>query len=62
MSPLKSDPSHRPLTRCIRLAFPHIDHLLAADSLGDLETAAKLLPRLVSGFRSPYRQAEADYR
>ena len=53
MSPLKSDPSYRPLTRGMRLAFPHLDHLVAADSLGDLERVAALLPRLVSGIRSP---------
>ena len=53
MSPLKADPSYRPLTRGIRLSFPHIDHLVAADSLGDLERVATLLPRLVSGIRSP---------
>ena len=53
MSPLRSDPSRRPLTRGIRLAFPHIDHLVAADSLGDVERVAILLPRLVSGIRSP---------
>ena len=53
MSPLKSDPSYRPLTRGMRLAFPHLDHLVAADSLGDLERVATLLPRLVSGIRTP---------
>ena len=53
MSPLKSDPAYRPLTRGMRLAFPHLDHLVAADSLGDLERVATLLPRLVSGTRSP---------
>lgn len=53
MSPLKSDPSYRPLTRGMRLAFPHLDHLVGADTLGDLEAVAKLLPRLVSGTRSP---------
>lgn len=53
MSPLKSDPSYRPLTRGIRLASPHLDHLVAADTLGDMETVATLLPRLVSGTRSP---------
>ena len=49
MSPLKADPAYRPLTRGMRLAFPHLDHLVAADSLGDLESVAQLLPRLVSG-------------
>lgn len=49
MSPLKADPTYRPLTRGMRLALPHIDHLVAADSLGDLENAARLLPRVVSG-------------
>ncbi len=49
MSPLKADPAYRPLTRGMRLAFPYIDHLLAADSLGDLERVAELLPKLVSG-------------
>ena len=47
MSPLKSDPSYRPLTRGIRLAIPHLDHLVAADTLGDLEAVATSLPRLV---------------
>lgn len=49
MSPLKSDPSYRPLTRGMRLAFPHLDHLVGADTLGDLERVATLLPRFVSG-------------
>ena len=49
MSPLKADPAYRPLTRGMRLAFPHLDHLVAADSLGDLETVAQLLPKLVAG-------------
>lgn len=49
MSPLKADPAYRPLTRGMRLAHPHLDHLVAADSLGDLETVAQLLPRLAGG-------------
>ena len=49
MSPLKADPAYRPLTRGMRLAFPYLDHLVAADSLSDLETVAEILPRLVSG-------------
>ena len=49
MSPLKADPSYRPLTRGMRRAFPHLDHLVAADSLNDLEKVAHLLPMLVSG-------------
>lgn len=53
MSPLKSDPSYRPLTRGIRLASPYLDHLVAADTLGDVEAVARHLPRLVSGARSP---------
>ena len=52
MSPLKSDPSYRPLTRGIRLALPHLDHLVAADTLGDLQAVATLLPRLIAGTRS----------
>lgn len=53
MSPLKADPAYRPLTRGMRLAFPYLDHLVAADSLGDLEAVTQLLPRLVAGVRSP---------
>ena len=49
MSPLKADPSYRPLTRGMRRALPHLDHLVAADSLSDLEQVADLVPRLVSG-------------
>ena len=48
MSPLKSDPSYRPLTRGIRLAIPYLDHLVAADTLDDLEAVATFLPGLVS--------------
>lgn len=51
MSPLKSDPSYRPLTRGMRLAFPHLDHLVAADTLGDLQRVATLLPKFASGSR-----------
>ena len=53
MSPLKSDPSYRPLTRGMRLAYPHLDYLVGADTLGDLERVATLLPKFVSGGRSP---------
>ena len=52
MSPLTADPAYRPLTRGMRLAHPHLDHLVPADSLGDLEAVAQLLPRLVSGTRT----------
>ena len=49
MSPLKADPSYRPLTRGMRRAAPHLNHLVAADSLRDLETVAEMLPDLVAG-------------
>ena len=48
MSPLKADPSYQPLTRGMRLALPHLDHLVAADSVSDLENMAHLIPRLFS--------------
>ena len=52
MSPLKADPSYQPLTRGMRLALPHLDHLVAADSVSDLENMAYLVPRLLASSSS----------
>jgi uncharacterized protein with von Willebrand factor type A (vWA) domain len=43
LNPLKADPRYEPLTRGMRAALPHVDHLLAGNSLTSLAELADLL-------------------
>ena len=43
LNPLKADPRYEPLTRGMVAAMPHIDHLLAGNSLASLAELAELL-------------------
>jgi uncharacterized protein with von Willebrand factor type A (vWA) domain len=43
LNPLAADARYEPLTRGMRAALPHADHLLAGASLGGLEELAELL-------------------
>jgi len=43
LNPLKADPRYEPLTAGMRAALPHVDHLLAGNSLNSLEALAELL-------------------
>jgi uncharacterized protein with von Willebrand factor type A (vWA) domain len=43
LNPLAADPRYAPLTQGMRAAAPHIDHLLAGNSLASLEALAVLL-------------------
>jgi uncharacterized protein with von Willebrand factor type A (vWA) domain len=43
LNPLKADPRYEPLTRGMRAALPHVDHLLAGHSLRSLQELAELL-------------------
>jgi uncharacterized protein with von Willebrand factor type A (vWA) domain len=47
LNPLKGDPAYQPLARGMKAALPHVDQLVAADSVADLEKVALLLPRLI---------------
>ena len=46
LNPLKADPDYQPLARGMAVSLPHIDHLVAADSLLDLDRVAALIPKL----------------
>lgn len=48
LNPLMGDPAYKPLARGMRAALPHVDRLVAADSVADLETVALLIPQLIS--------------
>ena len=43
LNPLAAEPAYAPLTRGMRAALPHTDHLLAGNSLASLEALAELL-------------------
>ena len=43
LNPLAADPRYEPLTRGMRAAAPHVDHLLAGNSLASLEELATLM-------------------
>jgi uncharacterized protein with von Willebrand factor type A (vWA) domain len=43
LNPLAADPDFAPLTRGMRAALPHTDHLLAGNSIASLEALADLL-------------------
>jgi uncharacterized protein with von Willebrand factor type A (vWA) domain len=43
LNPLKADPRYEPLARGMQAALPHVDHLLAGNSLGSLAALAELL-------------------
>jgi len=46
LNPLAAAPSYEPLTRGMRAALPHTDHLLAGNSLASLEQLADVLEAL----------------
>jgi uncharacterized protein with von Willebrand factor type A (vWA) domain len=46
LNPLKGDPTYQPLARGMRAALPHVDRLVAADSIDDLARVARLIPKL----------------
>jgi uncharacterized protein with von Willebrand factor type A (vWA) domain len=43
LNPLAADPRYEPLTRGIRAALPHVDHLLPGNSIASLEALAELM-------------------
>ena len=43
LNPLAADPRYEPLTRGMRAALPHVDHLLAGNSIASLEELADLM-------------------
>jgi uncharacterized protein with von Willebrand factor type A (vWA) domain len=43
LNPLKAHPDYEPLTRGMQAALPHVDHLLAGNSLASLEELAELM-------------------
>src|SRR3954447_1649297 len=43
LNPLAADPSYQPLTRGMRAALPHTDHLLPGNSIASLEALADLM-------------------
>jgi uncharacterized protein len=43
LNPLAADPRYEPLTRGMRAALPHVDHLLAGNSIASLEALAELM-------------------
>jgi hypothetical protein len=43
LNPLAADPRYEPLTRGMRAALPHVDHLLPGNSIASLEALAALL-------------------
>jgi uncharacterized protein with von Willebrand factor type A (vWA) domain len=43
LNPLAADPRYEPLTRGMRSALPHVDHLLPGNSLASLEALADLM-------------------
>jgi uncharacterized protein with von Willebrand factor type A (vWA) domain len=46
LNPLAAHPDYEPLTRGMRAALPHTDHLLAGNSIGSLEELAAILEEL----------------
>ena len=44
LNPLKGDPGYEPLARGMRAALPHVDRLVAADTIDDLVRLARLIP------------------
>ena len=42
-NPLAATPRYEPLTRGMRAALPHVDHLLAGNSIASLEELAELM-------------------
>jgi uncharacterized protein len=43
LNPLAADPRYEPLTRGMRTALPHVDHLLPGNSIASLESLAELM-------------------
>jgi uncharacterized protein with von Willebrand factor type A (vWA) domain len=43
LNPLAADPRYEPLTRGMRAALPHVDHLLPGNSIASLESLADLM-------------------
>jgi uncharacterized protein with von Willebrand factor type A (vWA) domain len=43
LNPLAADPRYQPLTRGMRAALPHVDHLLPGSSIASLEALADLM-------------------
>jgi uncharacterized protein with von Willebrand factor type A (vWA) domain len=43
LNPLAADPRYEPLTRGMRAALPHVDHLLPGNSIASLEALAELM-------------------
>lgn len=43
LNPLAADPRYEPLTRGMRAALPHVDHLLPGNSIASLEALADLM-------------------
>jgi hypothetical protein len=46
LNPLAAHPEYEPLTRGMRAALPHTDHLLAGNSIASLERLAEILEDL----------------
>jgi uncharacterized protein len=46
LNPLAANPEYEPLTRGMRAATPHIDQLLAGNSIASLEQLAALLEEM----------------
>ena len=43
LNPLAADPRYEPLTRGMKAAMPHVDRLLAGNSIASLEALAELM-------------------
>jgi hypothetical protein len=43
LNPLAADPRYEPLTRGMQAALPHVDRLLAGNSIASLEQLAELM-------------------
>lgn len=48
VNPLKGEPGFEPATRGMRAALPHVDHLVAGDTLASLERLGELLQTLAA--------------
>jgi uncharacterized protein with von Willebrand factor type A (vWA) domain len=48
LNPLAADPRFEPLTRGMRAALPHLDHLLPGNSIASLEALADLMEETLS--------------
>ena len=48
LNPLAADPRYEPLTRGMRAALPHVDHLLPGNSIASLEALADLMEETLS--------------